>query len=94
MRAKKVIVIEYKSHEIKKGSNRTLQIDTERPCGHMADAAELKDLAWENQWSIVGRRIELLSSPGLPGSSGLNQQGYSNHLGLGRRATLDFTGQV
>lgn len=32
MRAKKVIVIEYKSHQIKKGSNRTLQIDTKR--GH------------------------------------------------------------
>lgn len=24
----------------------------------MADAAELKDLAWENQWTVVGRRIE------------------------------------
>lgn len=32
MRAKKVIVIEYKSHQIKKGSNRTLQIDIKR--GH------------------------------------------------------------
>lgn len=53
----------------------------------MADAVELKDLAWENQWTVAGRSIELLSSPWLPGSSGLNQQDYSNHMGLGERAT-------
>lgn len=58
----------------------------------MADAAELKDLAWENQWTVVSRRIELLSSLWLPGSSGLNQQDYSNHMGLGGRVTADQCG--
>lgn len=58
----------------------------------MADAAELKDLAWENQWTVVGRRIELLSYPWLPGSSDLNQPDYSNHMGLDGRATPDQGG--
>lgn len=77
MRAKKVIVIEYKSHQIKKAvTELCTNRDKEGPCEHMADVAELKDLAWENQWAVVSRRTEPLSSPWLPGSCGLNQSDF------------------
>lgn len=30
----------------------------------MADAAELKDLAWQNQWALAGGHAEQLPTPG------------------------------
>lgn len=40
-RAKKVIVIEYKSHQVKKAVTE-LYTQSGGPCGHMADAADLR----------------------------------------------------
>ena len=55
-RAKKVIVIEYKSHQIKNAYQKSAQIDRKGAMRHMADAAARKDLAWNNQWATVGRQ--------------------------------------
>lgn len=70
MRAKKVIVIEYKSHQIKKA---VTELCTNRykegPCGHMADAAELKDLAWKTNGPLSASALSavpLLSSLAAP----------------------------
>lgn len=51
----------------------------------MADAAELKDLAWENQWAGVGGRAEPVL-PGVPGGPGRSQPD-SHRTGLGGQAT-------
>lgn len=81
-RAKKVIVIEYKSHHITKA---VTELRTGRgPCAHMADAAELKDLAWESRWAGAGGPAEPVL-PGLPGGPAGASQG-SHRTGLGGRA--------
>lgn len=64
-RAKKVIVIEYKSHQIKKAVTELCTHRVKGPCGHMADAADSR--TWPGQPMACWRAQ--YCSPWLPGLS-------------------------